>query len=296
MTSYSNSAESRVYYMQTDNFLPDHVLYSDGCALKTLSIKFREGHNIAGNATDCGYAEGVGKDAKFDIIPSFTQLNSTHVLLADYGNHCIRMVDRRLNLTTTFVGECNNSGNANGKLLESRLFLPDELVLGANPNIVYLAVDESIKKIDIREDSLTVVDNFPDFVTAAVLGPDRRHLYIATSSMFRKINLQTGLSNKITEKEINGTLNFIFLNSDTVLAVQSDFNRLEIIDLTNSSVSTICNGNEGKFCAGDPSSCQIYQPLAVLLLDNTTVLVGADRITKLHISGLTLLFLMYYFE
>ena len=47
---------------------------------------------LIGETTSHGYTDGEGTSARFNLISSFVQVNSTYWILVDQGNHCIRGV------------------------------------------------------------------------------------------------------------------------------------------------------------------------------------------------------------
>lgn len=90
--------------------------YSDGSALKSYNLITRTDTTIAGSSSTNSYLEGIGSDAEFNRITSFTRLNSTHLLVVDSANHCIRLVHRLTKHTSSFAGGCGKHGFKNGAL------------------------------------------------------------------------------------------------------------------------------------------------------------------------------------
>ena len=57
------------------------------------------------------YAEGIGSEAKYSHMISFLQLSSTHVLMVDRWNNCLRRVDRFNRQSSLFAGNCTSGSN-----------------------------------------------------------------------------------------------------------------------------------------------------------------------------------------
>ena len=54
---------------------------------------------IAGNVTEKGNKEGVRTSARFESIYNFTHISQKNIVVVDYHNHCLRLIDRSSNLT-----------------------------------------------------------------------------------------------------------------------------------------------------------------------------------------------------
>lgn len=285
--------------MQIDLYLANHIVFADGCSLKTLNTVTRETTNIAGNSTICGYEENIGTKARFRIITSFSQLNQTHLILTDIYNHCIRMVNRYNNATTTWAGECGTNGTTMGKLLEARFHLPEEVLLSETEQKIYLAESQAIKIIDITLNIVSLFVELSDAPLAITFDRRQRFIYVATRRIV-KVRIGIRASTLITtpmEKgyangpfeisKFNGTLSAILLNDNTMITVDYGNNRLRILDFNKSTTSSICNGNGVLAQRGDALRCQIPEPYSLLLFNKSTVLVGGKgSIYRLQVSGM----------
>ena len=115
MTTFLQT-ESYVYHLQKDLYIPGNILFSDQYA-----IKITDGSStslLAGSATQNGYVQGVGSHARFSFIPSFLQLSTNQVIIADQYNHCLRYLNRNSNQTDQYAGNCTHEGNR----MESMLY------------------------------------------------------------------------------------------------------------------------------------------------------------------------------
>ncbi len=81
---------------------------------------------IAGSGF-AGYADGPAPEARF-AFPSSVAIDSQgHILVADSGNHCIRLIDS--DQVTTFAGKCGFPGLDDGELLQARFNSPTNLLV-----------------------------------------------------------------------------------------------------------------------------------------------------------------------
>ena len=78
--------------MELDRYRPGFLLYADLKALMTGDGTTT--HLIAGHSTQGGYREGVGAEARFSYMRGFTQISEKLVVVTDYVNHCMRLIDR----------------------------------------------------------------------------------------------------------------------------------------------------------------------------------------------------------
>lgn len=92
--------------MEIDLYSPGSVVYTDKNSLKTsdgTSSKI-----IAGDTLKWEYIEGKGAEARFEFISGFTQLTDKRLVVADYYNHCLRLIDRSIGTTSAFSGQCKS--------------------------------------------------------------------------------------------------------------------------------------------------------------------------------------------
>ncbi|SFD02205.1 hypothetical protein SAMN05518672_10181 [Chitinophaga sp. CF118] len=95
---------------------------------------------LAGNGT-AGFSNGKGADVMFNFggenwyrSCGLTVDNDLNIYVADPGNHCIRKIDNAGNVTT-FVGNPNASGHADGKGLAAQFSLPYDVTVDAQGNL-----------------------------------------------------------------------------------------------------------------------------------------------------------------
>lgn len=95
---------------------------------------------LAGNGI-AGFANGPGADAMFNFngeawyrSMGLAVDDNLNVFVADPGNHCIRKIDSLGNVTT-FAGNPNSSGYADGKGTAAQFSIPYDVALDADGNV-----------------------------------------------------------------------------------------------------------------------------------------------------------------
>ncbi|GAA3925919.1 hypothetical protein GO495_04330 [Chitinophaga oryziterrae] len=95
---------------------------------------------IAGNGT-AGFSNGQGADVMFNFngqpwyrSKGITVDDNLNLYIADPGNHCIRKIDDKGNVTT-FAGNPNAAGYANGQGLAAQFSLPYDIAIDAQGNL-----------------------------------------------------------------------------------------------------------------------------------------------------------------
>jgi len=79
--------------MEEDEYIPGNIFFEDLHSLRTtngIAVS-----TVAGSSTNShGYNNSAGTNGRFFYIYGIYQKNRTHVTVADYGNACLRMIDR----------------------------------------------------------------------------------------------------------------------------------------------------------------------------------------------------------
>jgi len=122
-----SATTSTVYYMEKDEYIPGNVLFIDRYSLRTtngISVS-----TIAGSPTSNGYSTSSGTSGRFSSLYGFYQKNRTHVIVADCGNGCLRMIDRTNGYNSQFAGTCRSSGYRNGRVGYAYLYAPFQMLL-----------------------------------------------------------------------------------------------------------------------------------------------------------------------
>ena len=77
---------------------------------------------------DADYVKGVGEANIFNAIYRFTQWNTFLLVVANSSSHCVRLVDRTSNQTSTFVGLHTQRGFTDGEGQDALFNIPYSLI------------------------------------------------------------------------------------------------------------------------------------------------------------------------
>jgi len=114
---------------------------------------------IAGSQTSSGFKDGPGLQARFNIISDICVDGDNMVIICDYLNCCVRMMD--LTFPYTVVTMCGRLGSLNAEFSEIRFDFVSNVCVDALNNIYICEnVRGRISKIDsMRETIVTFFDN-----------------------------------------------------------------------------------------------------------------------------------------
>ena len=84
-----------VFDMEDDRYRSGNILFVDQYSIKTTDGTTTD--VVVGSDINASYVEGVGAAARFKTIFGFTQWNSSLLVVADSGNHCLRFINRATN-------------------------------------------------------------------------------------------------------------------------------------------------------------------------------------------------------
>ena len=111
--TYIISTSNYVKHMELDRYRQGFIVYTDASAL--MIGDGTTTHLIAGNSVQRGYKEGVGAEARFYNIKGFAQISEKLIVVVDWGNHCMRLIDRTSDNTSLFSGQCKSRGYQDGR-------------------------------------------------------------------------------------------------------------------------------------------------------------------------------------
>ena len=167
-----------MYHIAEDEFVPGNLLFADGHALKTTDGTTTS--LIVGSSKSSGYLEDVGSKARFNEILSFLQVSSSLIVLADYGNRCLRNVDRTTNLTSPYSGNYTNRGDRDG--VDALFTGPTSIKLDVKNNtqllitVFYLG---SLKKTILASKSVSTINTDRSYRLFSLLqDPSTGNIYV----------------------------------------------------------------------------------------------------------------------
>lgn len=223
------STEGRISTLSVDNIENGNIIYVDG-----YSIRSSDGRNktiLAGSLQSFSYNNGVGSDAMFREIDAMLIINSTSILLADTGNHCLRLLDRVTLRVTDFAGNCTNRGYKDGVGIKAKLFFPFALVLDqyAPHRTLYFTDNfkHTLRKVDLSTRAVHTIPigtdiHWPQAITWDYLN---NYLIIVTSAKIVKVTT--------VESSPSSETVFLFADEVEVDDIVSIYHDLFILSLRN---------------------------------------------------------------
>lgn len=304
MKEVFNKATIGIRHIKTDSYIHGNLLYCDKSQLRTLNLDSSKGHTVAGKPNVNDYREGIGRDARFNIITSFHAINVTHVLVVDSGNHCLRTVDRQTNQTATLFGTCSDLGDVDGFYSKAHFYNPTSLALG-NDRKLYLSdtFNQAIRKIDLTNGKVSTFITFRDIKPwMAFIPPQHNMMYFTYLTDLYRISLNGshGPPVKLTRSSrggyMDGYLNqalfsilrdIVALDPDTIIVSESSM-RLRVINLVENTTSSICNGARGSN-SGPIHHCSLCIPHSLFLhrVDQFHQLLYIGTAEGLHVLPVT---------
>jgi len=231
--------------MERDNYLDDgSILFS------TLNhLRNTDGYKILTLATS--------PEAK---ITGFKQVNSTHIIMASFNNHCLYILNRQDLSTNIFAGTYKQSGNSNGRLGHGRFNSPWAVELDTRDQGKLLVTDfknNALRSVDLRTGEITTV------IRRSSLKSPRQMAWSGNNLLITNINHVTQVSwskdnqvfdiqiigspHKVGEpigyfQDIGSVIPYSLTKLGCYIYLMSDWARqgLALIDLKNHMVKPIC--------------------------------------------------------
>lgn len=277
------ATENQVYDMEVDLTNAEILLFADG-----HSLKVTDGINtttLVGNANQPGYAEGQSTSARFYQLTRFTQLNVTTIVLVDWGNSCLRLVDRQSLQTSLFVGECGRDGSDLFK--EPSALLQDPL----SPDTLYVTEwgNNTLHIITISTRTMqTIIQQSTGLYQPICMsfGFFKQSILISNSHYISKYDIGVGHLYNITsntagfsdgqlaEAKFYWPKELIPLTPTATLVADEWNNKLRLVDTADGYVTSICKSSGvGGTKDGDVEECKLDSPYSLMVRDGV-VYVG----------------------
>ena len=279
--------------MVADKFVEGNILFSDGHALKTSDGASL--HPIVGNSKLYGYEEGTGSFARFRYIGGIYQLNRTHVVVSDYGNHCLRMVHRETNHTTIFMGRCGVRGYRDG--VNPLFSHPWSINLLSNNPLMVIVSDRGNNALRAVNLFNTNVSTLPlgyqlDDPRVAMFDDSRSALFVSSGRQIAKVNLvdysvenitgngTTGRNDGWFDEATFGVPQGMVKLSEKVLVVTDyHYDILRVLDLQQQSVRSILSGKTNRDADSDIRTGRVTRPRSLLFVDGF-LYIGGWKVIK----------------
>jgi len=243
---YSRTSSS-VLRMEEDEYIPGNILFTDLHSLRTtngFSIS-----TIAGSPTTSGYSTSSGTSGRFNCLYGFYQKNRTHVIVADYGNACLRMIDRTNGNISQFAGTCQSAGHRDGRVGYAYFYNPRQMLLDkTSPTTLIVSQHRSsssyayLRSIDINTGTAGVlVSSGLNYPLGMSWDESRNILYVANSNYIAKITWST----KVVQTLVGSTSSGNIVGSFS----QSRFNTPADIALINQEIMILTEWGRSKLKA-----------------------------------------------
>ena len=265
-----------VYHMEFDKYRPGFMIFTCNCALMTSNGT--TSYIIAGSVTEKGYKEGVGTSARFENIYEFTQISKKNVVVVDYHNHCLRLIDRSSNSTTVFAGQCTYGGHKDGR--QGQFERPEALLVDKRNESQLIIAGYGYKTLRTLDIQTRVMGTFTKMsYSMNHLTQDwKGDLYTTNRYAVFKITYDTKILTLISGSPDTRGYNdaslldsmfgypreLLFIGRDTLLVVDGDNSQLRLIDLKEDRVTTLIS-----------TSGHLQSPDSLLIANAREFYVGA---------------------
>ena len=162
--------------------------FSDLRMMKTTDGNTTE--TIVGTASP-GYQEGIGSAVRFYEITGFTQIGTTNVAIVDFGNHCLRTLNRKTQTTYRLAGVCATYGNVNGR--SGRFNYPWGVVLDPRDLTKLFVTDyynNALRSVHVNTGEISTVISDLNYPRGLGWSKDMTSLFITNNHYIREVKFE----------------------------------------------------------------------------------------------------------
>lgn len=277
------NTDSYVYHMEPDQYKLGNILLADGNSLKTTDGFTTD--LIVGSALESGYVEGIGTSVRMDSL-GFHQLSADQVVIADYKNHCLRLVHRLTQQTSPYAGNCTNYGYADG--LNARFRRPAYIIADNFQQEKTLIItdnwNEALREMNTKsrlvitlvqsEINLSYVIGITQLLTTGDIFATIRHGIVKFNYGTKELTKVTGLYTSgfndglFSEALFSYPRGLAVLAKNVILVADDNNEVLRLLDFNSQKTSSICSGNRGNI-NGRFNVCELIEPRSLLALGDT---------------------------
>ena len=257
--------------MEPDLHKNGFIIYDDFHSVKTSNGVTSQ--TIAGNSSVSGYLEGVGSHARFHDVRGFTQLSDTHIVVADYSNECLRIIDSSLGTTSAFSGQCQLAGYEDG--FPGQFNHPSFVAIDKMDVKQLLVVDQNNKalravKIDTGAVTTFVRSSLLKSSTDSLAQDSSGDVFVSSAYAIYRIAYSEGTIRLLARSagvrgDQDGTLTTSLfslttylkaIGTDVLLIADMRNHKLKLLDIKSDRVSTV---NVCTNCLQSPTSVLVAQ-------------------------------------
>ena len=282
-----------VYHMEVDLTNTEELIFSRLSSLYTTDGVSNS--LLTGSAHQRGYKDGDLTEARFNVTTGFNQLNSTSIVIVDYLNHCLRLVDRYSRSVSTLAGLCETSGNVDG--LNTRFYYPRSVIKDPTSDSQILVTDtenHAVRLVNLMtRNTTTLISSGLHLPRGITVDWNGKNLLVMNSNYMIEYNIlsKTLLSvTGVTEGgDSDGNLKqaryyepceLVPLSPDIIIVADRANNKIKVVNRADDSVSSICSGDNTNR-DGPAQSCATYDPNSLLVTGRTIYVGGARGIRTL---------------
>ena len=281
MTTYIKTT-SHVYHIEVDISDPEILLFSDLSSLKTT-----DGNQtllVVGSDIESGYIEAAGLAARFNKITGFTQISPTIIVIADYENNCLRVVEWTSLSTLTLAGVCKTYGNRDGS--DARFSGPWSVMRHPKSASQILVTDyknSAVRQVDlVTRITRTLISRGSGLERPAgiMADPSGNHLLIVNRQHISRYDFQSQNLSKVVSHTTSGNsdknhfyqalfndpIELARLSDDVMLIADLLNDRVAVVSTEENFVSSICTAN-WTTRDGPVKKCGLSYPWSLLVTD-----------------------------
>ena len=254
---------------------------------------------LSGSRSNHGYLENTGTDSLFNHITDFVQMDLNTIIVVDYYNHCLRLIDRGNNYQTEqFAGTCglsdtfrNPIGIMKDKRSNHTLLVADHY----NYRIHQVDTKTRITKTVLPKSELGLrylADLAYDYRNEHILISSGHRISRHDESLQVTLNIIAGstshgyMDGTLNETRFFYPRNMVALSDDIIIVADRHNNRLRVLNTAADHSSSICTGQLVS-TNGMADSCSLRNPTSLLLLDGH-LLIGESGAIRSIPGELTL--------
>ncbi|KAF6021338.1 hypothetical protein EB796_020354 [Bugula neritina] len=310
---------SLLRYVVADDYIKGNYIIVWGHSICTTS-DFITLENITGSLDQNAYAQGPPGRARFDTITGVVTnpTSNKQIWVSDYGNSCIRTVNRETGFTNVLTGRCREKTVQDGTINSAGVAYPFGMAVSPSDR-------QKVYFYENGEGSIRCILRIgPSWYLRTVLGlrkkisglnfdPAGKFLYLSYETSIVRVpttwenpsqEISIDFIDSIAEDIISGVghedgplesarmkdpMHIIFLDETTFLFADYNNHVLRMVDLLNSSISTICvpQGTDYNVTEGAIDTCRIELPRQIVQSKESSKLyiLGDYRFHELTYSG-----------
>ena len=202
--------------LEADIGKPDSIMFSSWSSIWTY-------HTTSENLTHIVNRIDINHNRKnFNSLTNFAQKNSSTIILVDYGDSCLRKLNRFSKKVSAFVGRCGHTGFRDGLGEKAKFNSPYQVIIDPEDREQFIVTDQgnnALRRISIVSPTplSTILSNLPTAPTAIAWHPQKhRTVFVTCECVVAEVNL---ISHRLVAHESACTLqsSILWLTNEVLL-------------------------------------------------------------------------------